>query len=356
MIVFSLAFVVTSFLSAKEKELRVVEDLKPTWQTVSASKPEKYSGEPTQIVRLPINLTGKQGCWLRVHSEETFFLFINTALVAQGKQLLLRADSLRKLYPEKFYLSIYQKKNIGNLTTQWVSFSVVDRFYNPPRPANSFSNFILTASLLLLIFFVALFRTNPQLALDYLNVTKLFSLRDRYESQITLRIASSVNLLFYFFGSLLASLALLVASHFAEGALLFLSISVEASAGVYVAQWALMALAIFGVLMFKLGFAAAMALLFSWKEVAGFQFFNFVRVLMLSLAFIAVVSVFCFSFGIGVSYFNLLKTACALLVLGTGLLYFKLLARARFSPFHLFSYLCATEIFPLVILIKVLLF
>jgi Domain of unknown function (DUF4271) len=97
-------------------------------------------------------------------------------------------------------------------------------------------------------------------------------------------------------------------------------------------------------------------LLFGWRDVTGVQFFNFIRVLILSLSLIAIVSLFCFSFGIGVNYFTLLKAGCVLMVMGVGLLYFKLQVRTTFRSFHLFSYLCATEIFPLMILVKVLLF
>ncbi|HEV8512709.1 MAG TPA: DUF4271 domain-containing protein, partial [Cyclobacteriaceae bacterium] len=98
------------------------------------------------------------------------------------------------------------------------------------------------------------------------------------------------------------------------------------------------------------------ALLFGWRDITGVQFFNFIRVLMLSLALIAIVSLFCFSFGINANYFTLMKAGCMLLLMGAGLLYFKLQARTTFHSFHLFSYLCATEIFPLMILVKVLLF
>jgi hypothetical protein len=192
--------------------------------------------------------------------------------------------------------------------------------------------------------------------LDYLNVSKLFYLRDRDENQIALRIASSVNLLFYLFCSLLASLILITAFHFAQEGLSFFTYPFFTTTNKYLGQWLLLALGILGMLMAKLVFITLIALLYGLRDIAGVQFFNFVRVLILSLALIAIVSLFCFSFGISVNYFLLLKAGCTLLLLGTGLLYFKLEARTTFHSFHLFSYLCATEIFPLMILVKVLLF
>jgi hypothetical protein len=56
-------------------------------------------------------------------------------------------------------------------------------------------------------------------------------------------------------------------------------------------------------------------------------------------------------------FFNyLLWGGCAILVLSSIFLYFKLLSRTGSSLFHLFSYLCGSEIIPLMILIRVLLF
>jgi len=155
---------------------------------------------------------------------------------------------------------------------------------------------------------------------------------------------------------LLASLALITALYFAKEGLSFLTYPSFATTGRYLWQWLFLALEILGALMAKLAFIASIALLFGWRDITGVQFFNFIRVLILSLALIAIVSLFCFSFGIYVNYFSLLKAGCILLLMGTGLLYFKLQARATFHSFHLFSYLCATEIFPLMILVKVLLF
>ncbi|HLZ16451.1 MAG TPA: DUF4271 domain-containing protein, partial [Cyclobacteriaceae bacterium] len=123
----------------------------------------------------------------------------------------------------------------------------------------------------------------------------------------------------------------------------------------YIGQWIFLALAILGLLMAKLAFASLFGLMYGW-DIASFQFFNFVRVLILSLTLIAAISVFCFSLQIDINYFTLLRFGCLLMVLGAGLLYFKLQTRTSFHSFHLFSYLCATEIFPLVILVKVLLF
>ncbi len=351
----SLILLFSSIQYGVGKEFHTVEDLRSQWKVFIDNKLNPFNDRLTKAIHFSLDLAQTKGCYLQIESNKKFYLFINGAFVTQGHKLLLSADSLKEKYSQIIFVSIYQAEGIGNLETSWVS-SVQDKLSNPKRPAGSFSNFVLVAILTLIIFFTALLHTNPQLTLDYLNFAKLFFFRDRDESQIALRIASSVNLLFYLFCSLLASLALITAAHYSNEGLSFLTRLASVSSSRYTVQWIFLALAILGLLMAKLAFGVLLALLYNWKDVAGFQFFNFVRVLILSLGLIAVLSIFCFSLDINLNYFNLLTIGCLLLAVGVALLYFKLLTRTSFRSFHLFSYLCATEIFPLMILIKVLLF
>jgi len=339
-----LVLTVSSIQKGAEKEFQVIESLAPRM---------KIFNNPAAR-HLSINLTQKPGSYLRINSDENFYLFINSVFVAHGHSLMLRADSLKEKYPNVVFLSVYQKKNIDDLEIQWVSSAAHNGFYNPKRPVDSFSNFILIASILLIIFFTSLLRTNPQLTLDYLDVIKLFSFRESEDGLIALRITSSVNLLFYFFASMTISFVLITASHFTKD-----NFSISSGIGTINSiswKWLVLSAGIFALLLLKLGLAAALAKLFDWKDIAGYQFFYFVRMLVLSLALFAIVSVAGFAFGMQVNFIKLIEAGCVMLLLGAVLLYFKLLARAPFRSFHLFSYLCVSEIFPLVILIKVLLF
>ena len=354
---FSSLLFFSAFQTGSEKELQIIEDMKPQLKIFKESILMDNKDQNSRAVHLPLDLSQQRGQYLIIESKKIFYLFINSKYVLKWNgSLKLSADSLRNRYSNSIFLSLYQKNTIDDLSIRWAILQSHDELYNPKRPVLAFSNFILVTSLTLIIFFSTLFRTNPQLTLDYLNVSKLFYLRDRDENQITLRITSSVNLLFYLFCSLLASLTLITALHFAREGLSFLTYPSFTTTNSYLGQWLILALGILGMLMAKLTFITVIALLYGWRDITGVQFFNFVRVLILSLTLITIVSLLCFSFGISVNYFILLKTGCILLLMATGLLYFKLEARTTFHSFHLFSYLCATEIFPLVILVKVLLF
>ena len=350
-----LIFALASLLNGNEKELRVAEDLKTQWKIVGDGKMQTYDDRSVKTIHFKTDLTKRGESHLQIQSKAVFYLFINSSLIAKGHYFKLSADSLNKVYGKSIFVSIHQRQGITDLSTLWVMYQVKSQFHNPIRPSKSFQNFVLLSSLLLIILFTGLLQSNPQLTLDYLNFIKLFSFKHRDDSQFVLRVTSSVNLLFYFFCSLLTSLAILIAINNSQE--LSISISLKPnSTGEYMGQWLLISLLIAGLLMLKLGLASTLSMLFDWRDTAGFQFFNFVRVLVISLILIGVISIFCFSLNINLNYYFLVKCFCVMLSAGAGLMFFKLLNRESASPFHLFSYLCATEIFPLVILIKVFLF
>jgi hypothetical protein len=134
---------------------------------------------------------------------------------------------------------------------------------------------------------------------------------------------------------LLTSLALITAIHFSERQFVQVNTFHE-TMGSYVAQWFFISFIIGGLVMLKLGLASLISLLFAWRDTAGFQFFNFVRVLVLSLSTIGAISILGFSLGINVNYYFLVKCFCGMLSLSSVLLFFKLLNRESTNVFHLF--------------------
>lgn len=353
--ILSLLITLVSLLSGEEKELRMVEDLKPRWMILDGESLRKFEA-PSKMIYLTVDLDKMEPGFLDLQSRNDFYLFVNTFLVSKGNHFRLKTDSLKEKYGVSIRLSFFQSEGISDLSTRLVILKPLNPLANTHRPDNSFSNFMVMATVLLVIFFTTLLRTNPQLTLDYLSVIKLFSLKRRDETQFTLRVTSSVNLLFYFFCGLLTSLAILVASRYSADGLSVINDKLQLSTVGYFGEWLLVSLIVCLILMLKLGVVSLFTLLFGMRDTSGFQFFNFVRALVVSLTIIGSTSIFCFWIGIHANYYFLMKCFCAMLMLGVILMYLKLLTRESSNPFHLFSYLCATEIFPLMILIKVLLF
>jgi hypothetical protein len=125
-----------------------------------------------------------------------------------------------------------------------------------------------------------------------------------------------------------------------------------------VAWWFLISLLFFFLLMAKLLLIWIMSKLFNFRDLVRFQYFNFVRSLYGAMI---LAGLFSAGYFIGQSqnpdFFSyLIWGVCLILVLSTVFFYFKLLGRTGSSVFHLFSYLCGSEIIPLMILIKVLFF
>src|SRR5258706_347403 len=263
--IFSILLFSSTSQTAHQKEFQITGELNPQLKIFKDNRLRDIAGENCRAVHLSLDLSEQRGRYLVVESKKIFYLFINSTFVLKGSRpLKLNADSLKSRYSNSIFLSLYQKNGIDDLSIKWALLSHQDELYNPQRPTLAFSNFILVTTLILIIFFTALFHTNPQLTLDYLNLTKLFYLRDREENQITLRVTSSVNLLFYLFCSLLASLALITAVHFTKGGLSFLSYSPSSTIREYLGQWIFLGLAILRMLMAKLAFVGTLALLFRW--------------------------------------------------------------------------------------------
>jgi len=345
---------IVSFFAEPQKELHTAEDLIPQWKILRDGKIINYDGGFKETIYLTANLDKGSGHYLQIQSPRVFYLFVNSRLVSKSKSLMLKTDSLTAS-PGHLLISIYQPDGIDHLTTKLVRYQEVGRYSNPARPSRAFNNFILVAVTLLVIFFTALLRSNPQLTTDYLNFVKLFSFKRRDDSQFVLRITSSVNLLFYFFCSLLTSLAIIVAVHFSNQMSFLFSATYAGIAG-YFALWLIVTFVVAAALMTKLFLATAISSLFDWRDTAGFQFFNFIRGLVVALSLIGLLSILGFSLKINVDYYFLVKCFFVMLAANAILMFFKLLNRESTSSFHLFSYLCATEIFPLLILIKVFLF
>ena len=324
------------------------------WKTINEGVWVDYDGDQaTHIIYLPLDFSELRGLKIKINCPGSFYVFIDGALASKVKSsITLSMDSLSKKYSRAVVLGIYSKASISQLESNWLLKQ--DEDLNPRRERSGFPSFVILVTILLLIFITALLRTNPQLTQDYLNITKLFTLRDRDEGQI-LRITSSVNLLFYFFCSALAALALLITAHSTPRGLSFLS-GLKFANGYVFWQWLVLSALIFAIMMLKLLVSNIVSGLFGWKDLYALQFFNFIRMVILSLFIIVIISLFGFSVGISLNYFTLLKLACLLLVVGAVLIYVKLLARATFHFFHLFFYLCATEVLPLGVLIKMLLY
>jgi hypothetical protein len=334
-------------------------DLKDRWLVYRSGLLVRFDDRMATAVFFWVDGVKERGNSLCIEGKNPYSVFINSKLILQQKnKIKLSIDSLSKAYSPQLFIGIFSNQGAHRIRTSLEGSqenNLAAFLELEPREKNYFLDFTILATLLLATCVVMLLRTNPTLTFDYLDVVKLFSFQDRDESTLNLRIASSVNLLIYLFGSFFLGLMLLISLHFMDGQVSLSNLFVVNSTAQGLWQWLILSLIIFSLLLVKLLWLSLLSALFGFRDTVSLQFFNFVRIILISVCLLAVISIVYFIIGVQHAnyFFHLLTILSIVFAAGTAIMYFKLLVRMPFHFFHLFSYLCASEIIPLMILIKV---
>jgi hypothetical protein len=350
---------ITSMAGARPPS-SLARDLQAEWLVFRGNEYVPYADQKVNAIYLNLDGLTYRGDSLLVQSDKPFSVFVDRKLIGQCRGVVTWSiDSLTRLYSPVLAIAIFQRGGIRALRTeilvrQGSAQADGDRGY---RPMDFFLNFLELATLLLAVYFVLLFRTNPRLTLDYLNVSKFLSLHEREETLMATRVGSSVNLLFYLFGSASCGLVLLTIFHTSSGQLSVASdFPIRSTADGFL-QWGKVTVLIMSWLALKLVVIYIFAALFHLRESYALQFFNFMRMLFMVIGLLAVSSVAYFIYyGYPAGpHAGWLIVSLTIMALSVVMIFLKLLTSSSFSFFHLFSYLCASEIIPLVILLKILL-
>lgn len=299
-----------------------------------------WSGKANVVhLRISDNLNG----FIEIKNPPSFALFINNNYISQSHNLfLLSIDSLQKEYAFPLLISIFSRNGVSKFSATRII---------PDRSNSKFENFafrdtIIIYGFILLLGLAAIFRLNPQTTLQYFNLLKVFSVRSSDYNSVNVRVLSANNILLYIFtSSLLALHGFLffnrtetniqgLDSHFST---LFTSITL-----------------VFCLLILKSIVVGIAAWVFKLSEFAQVQFYNFVLLLLVSFSISA--SSLLINFMFGEPYFQYLPLlgifVIGMVVSFIMVTYVKLIGKRVFNGFHLFSYLCASEIIPLIVLLN----
>src|SRR6185295_16959905 len=196
------------------------------------------------------------------------------------------------------------------------------------RPPTFFRDYAILACAILFIFLLVLFKTNPQLTLDYFSFAKIFSVKERNENLLVTRITSSVNLLFYLFCALLTGFLLSAVFYFAGS---FFRVAkgmeiVSVASSFWI--WAKLSGFILMLLASKLIIVLLFSSLFNLRETISFQLFNFLRFVLFTAVMMALLSLLYFVFRGSQAQFYELLILLALVFLSAGsvMVLIKLLA------------------------------
>jgi hypothetical protein len=297
---------------------------------------------------------------LLIKSARPFFVFVNGKLCQKFVgHLTLSLDSVSAANgTSSLTLTLFQEKiNPQDLQTMIISYRDHDQQPNDfHKPRSYFKDFTIVAGLILIVFFVVLLKLHPKLAADYFSITRILSLREVEDNQPNARFVISANVVFYAFSSLLLGLCLIVLlHHLPEGYLLPLTFKAMTFGGVLL-QWIRLSAIILLLLFGKILLIFSLSNLFGMRGIAGIHFFNWIRLtLIISGSFSMILFVYYISRGYDTQvYVIMLSVIIAALVGWIVIVFLKLNNRTEHSMFHLFSYICATEVIPLLITIKVL--
>ncbi len=342
----------------------VIHDFRREWQVYreagyQSADASSLRDEVTIYFTLDTRRFGGQQ--LAVSHPEKAYVFVDGQFISGvGSGISISVDSLREAYGEIVLMAVHASGRISETVTNIVSPAThgsTDLVALVARPPTYFRDFGILTSASLVVFFLLLLRSNPQLTLDYFSFSKIFSSSERNETQLTSRITSSENLLFYVFSALLTGFLLSVIL-FSAGPFFPAAVSFQfGSFGTALLVMGRLSMFILLLLAAKLVIVLIFSTLFNFRDTISFQFFNFLRFVLFTAVILSVLSLFFFVFRIDSPawYERLIGLGLVMLTTGSVMVLRKLLRRSHFSFFHLFSYLCVSEFIPLVILFKLFL-
>lgn len=300
----------------------------------------------------------RSGSVLNITCAEPVSIYLNYKLVsANTTEIRINLDSLAKKIVSPWTFGIYSSKPKPWLRTTILSIDDGrSATNNPLRLVDHFLNFSILASIIILIFFAVLLQTNPRLTFDYFNFLRLFSIQEREDSLLNSRISSSVNILFYGFACILTGFVLLTLFYFGSAEISLAEYFPITSVGEGFWQWLKLSTIAAVVLIVKIILLSLFVAMFDLRDVTGLQFYNFIRLTFFILTVSSLVCLCYFVFKIQNpdAYSFLLNCIVAILFFWVFIIGLKLMSRTTFRFFHLFSYLCASELIPVIILVKVL--
>jgi hypothetical protein len=358
-----LVFVLSVGMSiAVAQEYVVTKDLQREWKVFRNNTYEPFQKvDKARSVFFSVEASKFSDSYLLIESFAPFTIFINGQLAESSEgSLRLKIDSLNNIFHGSVWqVSIFQEKiKAGSLKTLIESKVPQDALAIEMLPLriSSFRDFAIIGVLILMIVLIVITQLNPKLASDYFSVAKIFSVREGEEPQTYSRITSSINILFYVYSSLMLAYYLMIIFHFLPSQYRAAMVFQSSTFWEAVMHWLQLSLIVLALFFVKIVLIYGLSFIFGMGQIGGFHFFNWVRLLLGVFGVLSIV-VFLYFITHGQRegfYFFFLSTMAWVLASWIVLIVLKLWRQIDRSLFHLFSYICATELIPFLITLKVL--
>ena len=344
------------------KAQQLVRDLAQDWQEYNAEMngflPVDQQKLGTEIIYFSLSTNEFDPFYLVIGIREEATLFYEDELIATlpSGYTSFKIDSLKKeLKDDKPFLAIYGKPLFPYLETAIYTQPLRTQklaAYQPLRFGNDFSNFVYTATTLILLFFVLLKVRLPEITEQYLLVQR--SLRFKTIDELIYKISylKFPNVWFLLFVASLFGYSTSIFMYFFPNELHFFGWNpLSFDYGNLLIFWVLVTLIIFVGLILKYVLTAIISSLFD-LNITNVHYASSIRLILL-LGIILALMGFCqFVLQIDISVMTYWLLLVISLVIIEAILFFKLTLVTTHTLLYIIVYLCATELIPVVFLFK----
>jgi hypothetical protein len=349
-----------SFVTSGAQSLQVVKDLKSEWLVSQDGQFIPFADRKNAVQAIYFPFESGNAAYLSISSNQPVTLFVNNKLAGLGTTFRLKRDSLERVYSARdIMIAIHAQKVraseintvlLGNAKTDPITEGLV------MREGSAFRDFAIVAMLTLMVLAIVVLRLNPKLSSDYFSIPGIFTTREIHESQVYTRIGSSTNILFYLYCSMLLAYYLMIVFHFTTAQFPIASSFYGTTFLASISEWLKLTGLLLLIFFVKIVIVFAVSYLFGIGEVAGIHFFNWVRLMLVVIGILTIVLFLYFiwhgqSTDVHAAMLKLLGWITAGWMI---LIFLKLAGNVNASMFHLFSYICATELIPFLFIVKVL--
>ena len=359
--------------TAQDSELVAVKDLRNQWLTVDRSGDQYIPYIDGRSLNYPVlglilDKGESTGLTLNACIPAGTSVFVNNMIVFRADSercLLYNVDSLMARYEStSLFLSFY-KNNLDPtaVTTTLMTRQPVHAQQGPVNPTlqitkraqNQFADFYVVAILLVAGFYAFLINRYPKGHRDFFNFSKAFSLTLKEEKVLTQRNMGTANILFFVLYGMAMALVIVLFWEIFDGIpeiFSFISLSTFKSCLV---GWLILSFIAFCVVELKYLLIRVVSSLLNVDKIAQIHFFDFVRIglIFIGITLLAASILYLSRIEIQVVFTTLLYLFVILLGIRIVILLFKLIGDTSFRKIHLISYLCTTEILPLLIGIRI---
>lgn len=351
------------------RNLVIVENLNQQWLIFDSEKNEFYPFV-SEIFNPPylhfaLSLNKYDDYHLSIHVPENTSIFLENQIIdfsLESKTYFFSIDSLKQEYElEKILFTVFSERNLSHeLETSIVDFHSSKGFDKSDvglisefREQNEFKNFNIIAVLIIFIIGTLVRNLQSNAFGEYFDYRKMIVLKPKSDMLYSISVLSLQNLSFLFLYGITMGYSFC-------NLIIWSNPSVFLKLG-YIDTFGLVIIALIISLIFMLMMILKYPLVniiskvFLFRQARTVHFFEYFR-LSFFVAFAMLVSSIVNNFSDGQllnSYMELIaKLLMILAIVRSVLVFLKLNNSKSFRKLHLFSYLCSTEIIPLIILLK----